>query len=387
MLYLRKISNTCGKISRKLLPAFFVILFVMVAVSPVLAGESEKSGTDKSRMNSLSKPLSPAFMKRARKIPQGSIVKHLKNGKTKVIEPNGKLVFNLKDEKAVPGDKEDVSGKFVPYTHRFKVPSGSFVNRVSEKIVKIYKDRGGKRLLTIIDLNEGASDSSQKNSTGQSTDFGTSDGEKGWLEYAYSEVDSVSAFKAEWTCPKPPTDDEPYTLFLFNGVQGSGEIVQPILTWNHQDVEEAEMAGAAMYAWGGGSDDFVVTGSVEVNVGDDILGDLFHPIDPAPEYMQNWNVVFKNKDTGETASLEVDTNIGIKDVTVTTALEAHDPFKYCDSDSDLFGTCHFSDIVFQDKNGNEFNVGWSEFVDPKDSDDFYLDVDAFTDSVYLETGR
>src|SRR5205085_442159 len=60
-------------------------------------------------------------------------------------------------------------------------------------------------------------------------DYGT-----GWIAYAGWTNDSgqpLSSFTTNWVVPPAPASDSGQTIFLFNGIQNSAFILQPVLQW------------------------------------------------------------------------------------------------------------------------------------------------------------
>jgi hypothetical protein len=56
----------------------------------------------------------------------------------------------------------------------------------------------------------------------------------GWITYAYRTNNTghpISVFQSTWTVPPPPLTQSGQTIFLFNGIQNSTMIYQPVLQW------------------------------------------------------------------------------------------------------------------------------------------------------------
>jgi hypothetical protein len=59
----------------------------------------------------------------------------------------------------------------------------------------------------------------------------------GWITYAYwtnSSGKPVSSFRTTWVVPPAPSTMSGQTIFLFNGIQNSTMIYQPVLQWGHR---------------------------------------------------------------------------------------------------------------------------------------------------------
>lgn len=63
----------------------------------------------------------------------------------------------------------------------------------------------------------------------------------GWITYASwanSSGSPVSSFSTQWIVPPPPIAEDEQVIFLFNGIQNSTMIYQPVLQWGYQLREE-----------------------------------------------------------------------------------------------------------------------------------------------------
>jgi hypothetical protein len=57
---------------------------------------------------------------------------------------------------------------------------------------------------------------------------------EGWITYASWDNNTrnpISSFKTTWLVPPPPSTQSDQTIFLFNGIQNSDWIYQPVLQW------------------------------------------------------------------------------------------------------------------------------------------------------------
>jgi hypothetical protein len=97
----------------------------------------------------------------------------------------------------------------------------------------------------------------------------------GWIVYASwtnNTGRTITSFKTTWIVPPPPATQSGQTIFLFNGIQNSTMIYQPVLQWG----PSADGGGnfwsvASWYADGQGGQAFK-TPLVRVNTGDVLVG-------------------------------------------------------------------------------------------------------------------
>jgi hypothetical protein len=97
----------------------------------------------------------------------------------------------------------------------------------------------------------------------------------GWIVYAdWSNTTGtpVSRFATTWTVPPAPATQSGQTIFLFNGIQNSTMIYQPVLQWGPSAAGGGNYwAVASWYADGQGGQAFY-TSLVQVNPGDVLVG-------------------------------------------------------------------------------------------------------------------
>jgi hypothetical protein len=98
---------------------------------------------------------------------------------------------------------------------------------------------------------------------------------EGWITYASWTNDTgrpVSRFATTWTVPPAPRTDNGQTVFLFNGIQNSTMIYQPVLQWGPSAAGGgSRWSVASWYADGQTGQSFHST-LVDVNVGDVLTG-------------------------------------------------------------------------------------------------------------------
>jgi hypothetical protein len=97
----------------------------------------------------------------------------------------------------------------------------------------------------------------------------------GWIVYADWSNNTgrpVSRFATTWVVPPPPATDHGQTIFLFNGIQNSTMIYQPVLQWGSSAAGGGSYwAVASWYADGQGGSAFH-SNLVRVNPGDVLVG-------------------------------------------------------------------------------------------------------------------
>ena len=97
----------------------------------------------------------------------------------------------------------------------------------------------------------------------------------GWIAYAYwtnNAGQPVSVFRTTWVVPPVPATQSGQTIFLFNGIQNSTMIYQPVLQWGPSAAGGGSYwAVASWYADGQGGQAFH-TAPVRVNPGQVLVG-------------------------------------------------------------------------------------------------------------------
>src|ERR1035438_7678224 len=96
----------------------------------------------------------------------------------------------------------------------------------------------------------------------------------GWIVYASwtENAKPVSRFTTTWTVPPPPATQSGQTIFLFNGIQNSSMIYQPVLQWGSSAAGGCNYwAVASWYADGQGGQAFY-SSLVRVNPGQVLVG-------------------------------------------------------------------------------------------------------------------
>jgi hypothetical protein len=97
----------------------------------------------------------------------------------------------------------------------------------------------------------------------------------GWISYAYWNNNSgypISTFSTTWVVPPVPVTQSGQTIFLFNGIQNTTMIYQPVLQWGPSGAGGGNYwSVASWYAAGQGGHSFY-SASVPVNVGQTLVG-------------------------------------------------------------------------------------------------------------------
>jgi hypothetical protein len=97
----------------------------------------------------------------------------------------------------------------------------------------------------------------------------------GWITYASWSNNTgtpVSRFSTSWVVPPDPSTDSGQTIFLFNGIQNSTNIYQPVLQWGPSAAGGGSYwTVASWYVDGSGGPAFF-TNLVQVNPGDVLTG-------------------------------------------------------------------------------------------------------------------
>jgi hypothetical protein len=97
----------------------------------------------------------------------------------------------------------------------------------------------------------------------------------GWIAYAYwtnNTGNPVTRFATTWVVPPPPATDHGQTIFLFNGIQNSTMIYQPVLQWGPSAAGGGSYWSVASWYVDGQGGPAFHTNLVRVNPGDVLVG-------------------------------------------------------------------------------------------------------------------
>ena len=97
----------------------------------------------------------------------------------------------------------------------------------------------------------------------------------GWITYAFwnnGTGNSINSFTARWTVPQPPADYSGQLIYLFNGLQNSTMIYQPVLQWGYNGFFGGDYWVVASWYADGQNGPAFYTNPVRVNPGDVLIG-------------------------------------------------------------------------------------------------------------------
>jgi len=211
------------------------LLLAAMAIVPMVSAkdtidmkkiETPELQSDSSLKNSIiTGPLSTQPAKDEYAIPEGSIIYHSDNGITKIFDAKGKQVLIASDETAA---KISTPNGLQPATHVHAVPQGArILDSPFDKSKTYVLTENGDLILTII--NNDTKEGSQV--LRASTIYGSN-----WLAWAYKTVSQISYLRSRWYTPTPPSTSggtPGFALAIFNGLENSATIMQPVLQWNY----------------------------------------------------------------------------------------------------------------------------------------------------------
>lgn len=97
----------------------------------------------------------------------------------------------------------------------------------------------------------------------------------GWIAYAFWNNDTgtpISSFRTTWVVPPAPSTQSGQTIFLFNGIQNSSWIYQPVLQWGPSAAGGGNQWSVASWYVDGPTAQVFFTNLVNVNPGDTLIG-------------------------------------------------------------------------------------------------------------------
>jgi hypothetical protein len=98
---------------------------------------------------------------------------------------------------------------------------------------------------------------------------------QGWIVYAgwyETTVGHITLFKTTWKVPPAPLTQSGQTIFLFNGIENSNRIYQPVLQWGTSAAGGGNYWTVASWYVNGSTGPVLHTIPVSVNVGDVLTG-------------------------------------------------------------------------------------------------------------------
>lgn len=99
----------------------------------------------------------------------------------------------------------------------------------------------------------------------------------GWIAYAYwnnNTGNQISSFTTTWTVPPAPTTQSGQLIYLFNGIQNSTMIYQPVLQWGNNGAFGGNYWGVASWYAGGQNGQAFYSHYTQVNPGDTLVGGM-----------------------------------------------------------------------------------------------------------------
>jgi hypothetical protein len=211
-------------------------------------------------------------------VPPGATVQQVGEGRHVVVMPDEGLLESFSEAPAAGSGLVLTPGGYKAAGLVHEVRPGSTIDAAEGRLRHLAPDggvladfgdlplRAAGRPLHPLNINTGAVAAR----TGPAPAFGS-----GWITYASwtnNTGTAVSRFATTWTVPPEPSTNHGQTIFLFNGIQNSTMIYQPVLQWGPSAAGGgAYWAVASWYADGQSGQSFH-SSLVRVNVGDTLVG-------------------------------------------------------------------------------------------------------------------
>jgi len=220
-----------GKFNILLLALLVAAMVMMPCVSAAESVDLNEIETpllqyDNSQKNTvITGPLSTQSADDVYHIPEGSIIRHSNDGITRVYDAKGNQILVASDETAA---KVSTPNGMQPATYVHAVPQGALIlDSPRDKSMTYVLSEDGDRIFTVID------EKSEKESSAvrSSTLYGSN-----WLAWADATVSQISYLRSRWYTPTPPSTSggtPGFALAIFNGLENSATIMQPVLQWNY----------------------------------------------------------------------------------------------------------------------------------------------------------
>ncbi|ADN36305.1 conserved hypothetical protein [Methanolacinia petrolearia DSM 11571] len=214
---------------------------------------------DKSKAYSIiTESLSPMNTESKSIIPLGAIIHHSNDGNTYVFDSTGKQILIASDAEATEITTPE---GLQPATTVHEVPQGALIlDSQTNKNTTFVFSQDGELLFTVIDdkISE-KSIESRVNLVG------------GWIVWAEKTVSQISYLRSRWYTPSAPTQmTNPFALAIFNGLENSETIIQPVLEYNY-GLNNPEWT---MTSWRVSSGSSYYSPRHDVDQGDNIEGTL-----------------------------------------------------------------------------------------------------------------
>jgi hypothetical protein len=123
---------------------------------------------------------------------------------------------------------------------------------------------------------------------------GLGDGWITWAQWQNNTGTPISSFVTKWIVPDPPQTTSGQLIYLFNGLENSTFILQPVLQWgDHSPAGGGEHWSIASW-WVSGQEDFAGhTDLVDVKPGDELIGVMERVAPPLPGPLFAYTCSFK----------------------------------------------------------------------------------------------
>lgn len=193
-------------------------------------------------------------------VPIGSIIHNDADGTTRVFDYQGKQILVTTD--AISAKVSTPQG-LQPATNVHPVPQGASVLRSkTAKNTTYILNKNGDLIMTVID------DATPQNTVSPLTQTLLN---SWWLAWATGTPSQVTELQSEWYTPTPPSPGSTFALAIFNGLETSNMILQPVLQWNYDLSSDSWSMASWLYTNSNGE---YPSSMVNVNQGDLIQGTL-----------------------------------------------------------------------------------------------------------------
>jgi|GEM_PF-6069236 len=195
-------------------------------------------------------------------IPTGSIVLHGNDGTTRIFDAAGKQIITVNDaESAKIGTPEGLQ----PASKVHAVPMGALIldSKKSKNTTYVFTQKGDLVMTVIDDSSKGMVKPMV------ATLYGSN-----WLVWADATVSQISYLRSTWYTPTAPSTGggtPPFALAIFNGLENSNTILQPVLMWNYNLNNPVWKISSWRYT---SPSSFYYSPILNVNQGDNIQGTL-----------------------------------------------------------------------------------------------------------------
>jgi hypothetical protein len=253
---------------RKLSIVLLALLLAAMVIVPIVSAktiEVNKIQIPMLKINSTQKntqigaALSPISGNNVYVVPTGSIIHHSLGGMTYVFDSTGKQILVASDAAST---KVPTPEGLQPASIVHAVPQGALLlTSPKMKNTTYVMNENGDLVMTVID---------DASSTSKVSPMATPLLSSNWLAWAYATVSQISYLQSTWYTPTAPSS-KTYALAIFNGLETSNTIMQPVLQWNYNLDQSAWTMASWRYT---SSNSFYYSPMLSVNQGDNIQGTL-----------------------------------------------------------------------------------------------------------------